>query len=346
MYLQKARITAIGTYVPERRLTNGDLESIVDTSDEWIVKATGIRERRISAPDQYTSHLCAAAVEDLVHRYQAKLDDVDMIVVATSTPDFSFPSVAALLQERLGIPSSAGAFDLSAACAGFVHALHTAHSFIASGMHRKVLVLGADALSKITDYTDRTTCVLFGDGAGAALVERDAEHSSFEAFHLSTEGKGGAHVYRHGIADKLDGVQLKDSPYLVQNGREVFKWAVRTVPEGVNRLLEKGGLTTEQIDWFIPHSANLRIIEPVGEKLGFPLERTLFSLVQFGNTSAATIPLALDMGIRAGRVNNGDRLLLYGFGAGLVQAGLILKLQLDPQVNQPKPAMSESSQTE
>ncbi|MDF2960209.1 MAG: 3-oxoacyl-ACP synthase [Paenibacillus sp.] len=336
MVLKKARITAVGTYVPERRLTNQDLEGMVDTSDEWIVQRTGIRERRISAPEQYTSHLCVAAVEDMLYRYNKTVEDIDLIVVATSTPDFPFPSVAAIIQERLGIPASTGAFDLSAACAGFAYALHTAHSFVASGLHRKVLVVGADTLSKITDYTDRTTCVLFGDGAGAALVEQDEEHSSFEAFHLGTEGKGGVQVYRTGLANKLNGVELNDSRFLVQNGKEVFKWAVRTVPEGMKALLAKSGLTLDQVDWFIPHSANLRIIEPVCEKSGFPLDRTLYSLVQYGNTSAATIPLSLDMGIRDGKVKNGDRLLLYGFGSGLVQAGLLLKLQLDPQVNEPK----------
>ncbi|MFD0675377.1 MULTISPECIES: ketoacyl-ACP synthase III [unclassified Paenibacillus] len=335
MYLQHARITAIGTYVPERILRNKDLEDMVETSDEWIVQRTGIRERRISGPNEYTSHLCVAAVQDLLHRYNKTVSDVDLIIVATSTPDFPFPSVAAIVQDRLGIQTAAGAIDLSAACAGFAYALHTAHSFIASGLHRKILVIGADTISKITDYTDRTTCVLFGDGAGAALVEQDAEQSSFEAYHMGTEGKGGIHVYRTGIANKLNEVELKDSKLLVQNGKEVFKWAVRTVPDGMNALLEKGGRSMDQVDWFIPHSANLRIIEPVCERSGFPIERTLYSLVQFGNTSAATIPLSLDLGIRDGRVKNGDRLLLYGFGAGLVQAGLLLKLQLDPQINEP-----------
>ncbi|TDF99195.1 ketoacyl-ACP synthase III [Paenibacillus piri] len=336
MSLQKARITAIGTYVPERILTNQDLEGMVDTSNEWIIQRTGIRERRISGPEQYTSDLGTAAVQDLMHRFNKRVDDVDLIIVATSTPDFPFPSVAALMQDRLGIPASAGVIDLSAACAGFVYALHTANGFIASGLHRKVLVVGADTLSRITDYTDRTTCVLFGDGAGAALVERDDEESSFEAFHLGTDGKGAMHVYRTGLANKLNGVELQDTQLLVQNGKEVFRWAVRTVPDGMKALMDKSSLSLDQVDWFIPHSANLRIIEPVCEKSGFPIERTLYSLVQFGNTSAATIPLSLDLGIRDGRVHNGDRLLLYGFGAGLTHAGLLLKLRLDPQIQRPE----------
>jgi 3-oxoacyl-[acyl-carrier-protein] synthase-3 len=335
MLLQKARITAIGTYVPETKLTNQDLERMVDTNDEWIVQRTGIRERRISRPDEYTSDLCVAAVEDLMHRYNKTVDDVDLILVATSTPDFPFPSTASIIQNRLGISTATGAIDLSAACAGFVYALHTAHGFIASGLHRKVLVVGADSLSKITDYTDRTTCVLFGDGAGAALVELDPERSSFIAHHVSTDGSGGKHLYQIGLANKLNGVELNNTKYLVQNGKEVFRWAVRTVPDGIHALFEKSGLGVDEVNWFIPHSANLRIIEPLCEKSGFPLERTLYSLVNFGNTSAATTPLALDLGLRDGRVKNGDRILLYGFGGGLVQAGLLLELQLDSAVNAP-----------
>jgi 3-oxoacyl-[acyl-carrier-protein] synthase-3 len=337
MTLNKARITAIGTYVPSKRLTNSELESLVDTSDEWIVQRTGIRERRISAPEQYTSDLCAAAAQDLIHRYGKSLDDVDLILVATSTPDFPFPSVASLLQDRLGISGSTGAIDLSAACAGFAYALHLAEGMVASGLHRKVLVFGADALSKITDYTDRTTCILFGDGAGVVLVEQDADHSSFVAYHQGTEGKGGHHVYRSGLSSKLNGNELSNSGLLVQNGKEVFRWAVRNVPVGIKELLRKSNLTTDDVNWFAPHSANLRMIEPICEKSGLPLERTLYSLVKFGNTSAASIPLSLDIGIREGKLTNGDRVLIYGFGAGLVQAGLLINWKPDEQINVPDP---------
>lgn len=335
----QARMTAIGTYVPQRRLTNDELEQMVDTSDEWIVQRTGIRERRISEPGQYTSDLCVAAVQDLMRRYNKSLDDVDMILVATSTADFPFPSTASIVQAKLGIPSTTGALDLSAACAGFVYALHTANSFIASGLHRKILVIGADALSKITDYTDRTTCVLFGDGAGAVLVEREEQQDkgSFLAYHMSTEGEGGIHVYQTRIANSLHGVELIDKELLVQNGREVFRWAVRTVPEGMKAIVAKSGISLEDIDWFIPHSANLRIIEPIGERMGISMDRTLYSLVYFGNTSAASIPLALDLGVRDGRVKQGDHALLYGFGSGLVQAGMLVRLRLDPQAQPAEP---------
>ncbi|MGX6446326.1 beta-ketoacyl-ACP synthase 3 [Neobacillus sp. K501] len=331
-----SRITAIGTYVPERRLTNFELEQMVETNNEWIIKRTGIQERRISRPDEFTSDLCEAAVKDLMHRYHKNVDDVDMIIVATSTPDFPFPTVSSILQDRLKITQT-GAIDLSASCAGFVYALHTANTFIASGFHNKVLVVGADTLSKITDYTDRSTCVLFGDGAGAILVEKDEQSKSFIGFNMGSDGSGAQHVYLPGLSKKVNGIELLDTQYLVQNGREVFRWVVRNVPNSVKQILEKTKTSLDQVDWFIPHSANLRLIEPISEKLEFPMEKTLYSLVNFGNTSAATIPLALDLGIREGKVKNGNRVLLYGFGAGMVHAGQLLELNFDEQINTPTP---------
>lgn len=331
-----ARITAIGTYVPGKKLTNFDLEQMVETNNEWIIQRTGIQERRIAHPDEFTSDLCVSAVKDLMKRYNKKVEDVDMIIVATSTPDFPFPSVSSIIQNRLNI-SQTGALDISAACAGFVYALHTAHSFIASGLHKKILVIGADALSKITDYTDRSTCILFGDGAGAVLVERDDTSKSFIGFHLGSDGSGAQHVYQSGLSSKVNDIELIDTQYLVQNGREVFRWVVRNVPYSIRQLLEKTQMDLDQVDWFIPHSANLRLIEPICEKLEYPLEKTLYSLVKFGNTSAASIPLALDLGIREGKVKNGDRVLMYGFGSGLVHAGQLLEINFDKQVIAPTP---------
>jgi len=330
-----ARITSIGTYVPQKRLTNFDLESMVETTNEWIVQRTGIHERRISHSEEFTSDLCVSAVKDLIHRYNKTIEDVDMVIVATSTPDFAFPSVACLIQERLNISPTAGCMDLNAACAGFVYALHTAHALIASGLHRKILVVGADALSKITDYTDRSTCILFGDGAGAVLVESDDKFDSFINFHLGSDGRGAQHIYRRGLSSRINDIELVDSEFLVQNGREVLRWALRTVPQGIEELLNKSNLPMSDVDWFIPHSANLRIIEPICEKCHYPMEQTLYSLTNYGNTSAATIPLALDMGIREGKVHNGQRVLLYGFGAGLVHAGQLMELHLDEQINEP-----------
>lgn len=331
-----ARITAIGTYVPEKKLTNFELEQMVETNNEWIIQRTGIHERRISRPDEFTSDLCVSAVKDLIRRYNKKVEDVDMIIVATSTPNFPFPSVSSIIQDQLNI-SQTGAIDLRAACAGFVYALHTAHSLISSGFHKKILILGADTISKITDYTDRSTCILFGDGAGAVLVERDEQSKSFIGFHLGSDGRGAQHVYRSGLSKKVNGIELIDTQYLVQNGREVFRWVVRNVPDSIRQILEKTQMSLNQVDWFIPHSANLRLIEPICEKLEYPMEKTLYSLVNFGNTSAATIPLALDLGIREGKVKNGDRVLMYGFGSGLVHAGQLLEINLDEQINAPTP---------
>ncbi|WP_374043749.1 ketoacyl-ACP synthase III [uncultured Paenibacillus sp.] len=322
--LSKARITALGTYVPDKILTNGDLERLVETSDEWIVQRTGIKERHIAAEDEFTSHLCIRAAERLRDTYRVTLDDVDFIIAATTTPDFSFPTVSCRVQQHFGM-ERAGAIDLNATCAGFAYALHLANGMISSGLHRKILVVAGETMSKITDYTDRSTCILFGDGAGAVLVEADPELPGFESFILGTNGAGGIHVYRSGLADRMDGQPLEGKGKIVQNGREVFKWAVRTVTAGIEQLLEQAELTREDIDWFVPHSANLRMIESICEKAELPLAKTLQSVQDRGNTSSASIPLALQAGVDTGRLKFGDRVLLYGFGSGLTHAGLILR---------------------
>lgn len=299
---------------------------MVETSDEWILQRTGIHERRIAAKDEFTSDLAIAAVENMAAAYGKNLTDVDLILVATSTPDFPFPSVASQIQAHFGI-AQAGAMDLSATCAGFTYALHTANAMIASGLHRKVLVVAAETLSKVTDYTDRTTCILFGDGAGAVLVEADPDAPGFHAAYLGSKGEGGIHVYRSGLSTSMDGRELAGNGCIVQNGREVYKWAVTTVPTGMQEVASRAGIALDEVDWFIPHSANLRMIESICERSGFPLEKTLYSLAYYGNTSAATIPLALGLGIEQGKVKAGDKILLYGFGGGLVHAGLLLTWQ-------------------
>lgn len=319
-----AKITAIGAYVPEKRLTNDDLQRLVDTNDEWIVQRTGIRERRVAAENEFTSDLCVKAAHDLTSRYAKALDDVSLVIVCTSTPDYPFPSAASQVQAKLNLPQ-AGAIDLSAACAGFVYGLHTASAFVGAGLHRKVLVLAGDTMTKITDYTDRTTCILFGDGAGAALVEPDEEKSRFLSYFAHSDGSGGHHVYQTGLASVMNGKNLNASGLIVQNGREVYRWAVTEVPLGMKRLAEQAHMTLEEIDWFVPHSANYRMIESICERSGFSLQRTLTSVEPYGNTSSASIPLALDLALREGRLKPGDKLLLYGFGAGLVQAGLLLE---------------------
>ncbi|WP_161601305.1 ketoacyl-ACP synthase III [Paenibacillus luteus] len=323
-----AVITAIGTYVPERILSNSDLEELVDTNDEWIVQRTGIKERHIALNEQFTSDLCFAAVQNMIDRYEVTVADVDYIIVATSTPDSVFPSVASQVQAHFGILST-GAADIQAACAGFAAAIQLANGLLLSGVHRKILVIGAETLSKITDYTDRTTCILFGDGAGAFLMEASSEGTGdIAAVYSKTDGSRGHLLYRSSLASAISGHPIQMNGLIVQNGREVYRWAVSHVAEGVQQLMENSGLLPEQIDWFIPHSANMRIIESLCERTGFTLEQTLSSIQQYGNTSAASIPLAIDEAVRAGRVTPGQLLLLYGFGGGLTQAGVILRWSL------------------
>lgn len=324
----KARITAMGTYVPDHKLTNEDLEKMVDTSDAWIMQRTGMKERRIAGEEEFASTLAYQAIENLVQHYQKELGDVDCILVSTTTPDYVFPTVACQIQERFGIQQT-GAIDLNAACAGFTYGLHLANALITSGLHHKVLVVATETLSKATDYTDRTTCVLFGDGAAAILVERDEEKPSFIAHHMDTNGEGGQYLYRTNLSATMHGTPLKANGKMVQNGREVYKWASRVVPMGMRQLLSRAELSMGEIDWFVPHSANLRMIESICEKSGFPLEKTLTSVTYLGNTSSVSIPLALQIGINEGKLKNGDTLLLYGFGGGLTHAGLIVQWNLD-----------------
>lgn len=321
-----ARITAMGTYVPERIMTNEDLERMVETNDEWIVQRTGIKTRHIAAEDEFTSDLCIRAVERLRENYNVSLDDIDFIIAATTTPDYPFPTVSCRVQQYVGNEHS-GAIDLNATCAGFTYALYMANSLISSGLHRKVLVVAGETMSKITDYSDRSTCILFGDGAGAFLVEHDPSGADpgFEAFIAGTQGSGGIHVYRSGLSSHMDGQLMEGNGKIYQNGREVFKWAVRTVSAGIERILNQAGLTRDDIDWFVPHSANLRMIESICEKSSIPLSKTLQSVQDLGNTSSASIPLALQNGIDQGLLKQGDRVLLYGFGSGLTHAGLIIR---------------------
>jgi len=324
MIFSKARITAIGSYVPERKLTNDELEKLVETDDEWIAKRTGIKERRIAQEDEYTSDIGYKAALNLVERYDQSLEDVDMIIACTMTPDFKTPSVASLVQAKLGIKHT-GAIDVNAACSGFAYGLHVANSLITSGLHKKILVIGAETLSRITDYEDRTTCILFGDGGGAVLVEYDEEQPGFLSFHLGSEGEKGKNLYCSDLSKSMFEEDITNSNKFVQNGREVYKWAVTTVPRGMKAVLEKASMPLSDVNWFVPHSANLRMIESICDKSNFPIEKTLYSLVEYGNTSAATIPLSLDKGVREGKIKNGDIILLYGFGGGLTHAGLLIQ---------------------
>ncbi len=316
-------IAAMGTYLPERRLTNDDLSRMVDTDDAWIVRRTGIHERHITRPDEFTSDMCLAAVRDMESR-GGSLDEVDYLVACTVTPDYRFPSVAARLQDRLGL-QRIGAVDIGAGCAGFAYGLDFADALIATGRARKVLVVAGETLSKITDYTDRSTCVLFGDGAGAALVgNSDDPQPTVLARRINSDGAAGRELYCTGLRTDVDGVP-DPHPFLRQNGRAVYEWVLKNISAGVSELLGAAELRPDQVDWFVPHSANLRMIEAVCKRTGIPFARTLTSIEMCGNTSTASIPLALAPALADGRVKRGDTVLLYGFGGGLVECGLLLR---------------------
>ncbi len=317
----QAKITAISTYVPERIVDNQYFEKIVDTNEEWIVSRTGIKTRHFAEDDQYTSHLCIAAARALEKESGIPLHDVDFVIVATVTPDQTMPSVSTMVQDALGI-TSAGAIDISAACAGFSYAVILAQGLIAAGTHRKILVFGAETLTKVTDYKDRTSCVLFGDGAGVMLIEA-AEKGNILGAVTGSQGDGGKDLYMSIRPLPINGQEIIPDGKIHQNGRAVFKWAVNTVSQQMPILAEKSGLSLDEVTWFVPHSANMRIIEALCNQTGFPIEKTLESISIYGNTSSASIPLALHRGIKEGKVQRGDKIMMVGFGGGLVYAGLV-----------------------
>ncbi|MBU6341996.1 MAG: ketoacyl-ACP synthase III [Bacteroidetes bacterium] len=319
--MMQSRLTALGFYAPQKIVTNQDMMSIVETNEEWILSRTGIKSRHYTAEGEFTSDMCVEAARDLEKRSGTSLADVDMVLVSTVSPDQPMPSMACQVQYRLGL--TAGAMDIYAACAGFTYAVVVAQGLIASGNYRKILVIGADNLTRVTDFTDRSSCVLFGDGAGAVLIEA-AEHGNLGRSVTGAYGEGGADLYISGFADVINGVEVVKSGKIVQNGRKVFKWAVTTVSEQIKVLAEKNGITLDQIDWLVPHSANLRILEALSNETGIPMSRFLESIVDFGNTSSASIPLALGNGIEKGLLKSGDKVMLFGFGGGLAYAGVVI----------------------
>lgn len=324
--LRPVGVIGTGKYVPEKILTNSDLEKMVDTNDEWIVSRTGIKERHIAAPDQATSDLAYEAAIKALESAGMTGSDLDLIIVATITPDSSFPSTACILQDKLGAKGAA-AFDLSAACSGFVYGLATATSFIQSGMYNNALVIGADCLSRITDYTDRNTCVLFGDGAGAVIVGEVPEGRGFKSFDLGAEGAGGSLLQMEGGGSRLpasiETVENKKH-YIYMNGREVFKFAVRVMGTATVEVLRKAGLERTDVDLFVPHQANIRIIQSAMQRLELPEEKVVVNVDKYANTSAASIPLALVEAAEEGRMKAGDTVLMVGFGGGLTWGASVL----------------------
>jgi len=321
----RAGILGVGSCVPERVLTNFDLEKMVDTSDEWISTRTGIKERRIADESKATSDYAAGAARLALERAGVDPQELDMIIVATVTPDMFFPSTACLVQEMIGA-TRAAAFDLSAGCSGFVYALDVAARGIEAGAYRKVLVIGADLLSRVTDYTDRTTCVLFGDGAGATVLGA-VDEGGILATYLGADGSGGEKLCIPAGGSRVPAGKAESSRqhYIHMEGNEVFKFAVRIMPEAAMEVMRRAGVAPGEVDLFIPHQANVRIIDAAAKRLGIESERVFVNVDRYGNTSAASIPIALDEAVGTGKVKAGDILVLVGFGAGLTWGAAALQ---------------------
>jgi len=319
-------ILGTGSYVPDRVLTNADLEGMVETSDTWIVERTGIRERRLVASGQACSDLALEAAQQALLAANVQATDIDLILVATCTGDTPLPSTACLLQHRLGA-TQAAACDISAACCGFVYALSIADAYVKTGM-RHVLVVGAEVMSAITDWTDRNTCVLFGDGAGAVVLGQGSEHSGILSTHLHANGRLSDMIYvpGGGSTEPASKQVLKEKRCFVKmKGNETFKIAVKSMEEAAHEAAKANGVTMAEIDLFIPHQANMRILKAVGQRLGLAQEKLMINLDRFGNTSAASIPLALDEAVRSARIQPGQLVLLAAFGAGLTWASALVR---------------------
>ncbi len=325
--MRGSTIAGIGHYVPEQVLTNADLERLVDTTDEWIVTRTGIRERRVAAPDQASSDLAYEAAKEAMADAGVGPEDLDLIIVGTATPDMLFPATACVLQARLGA-RRAGAFDLSAACSSWVYGVAVAHGYVGSGLAETVLVIGAETLSKITNWKDRATCVLFGDSAGAVVVRPAERGQGFLSFYLGADGGRGPLISVPAGGSRLptsyETVE-REQHYLQMNGREVYKFAVRMIPRAIQEAVERAGLRMDEVDWFIPHQANIRIIDAAAERLGQPKDKFFVNVQRYGNTSSASVPVALYEAVRDGRIRTGDVAVLVAFGGGLTWASCALR---------------------
>jgi 3-oxoacyl-[acyl-carrier-protein] synthase-3 len=322
-------IRAIGVHTPERKLTNAELSTMVDTSDEWIKTRSGIAERRIAGPDENPSDMGAKAAAKALERAGLTPADIDLLIVATMTPDVPFPSTACLLQAKLGLRRDIPCFDVSAACSGFVYALQVAKDMMRSGSYRRALVVGAEKLSSVVDWSDRTTCVLFGDGAGAVLLETTPEKNvGLLGNILGADGNNAEllHCAGGGSAAPATADSLRDGKHFLRmNGKEVFRHAVRVMAESCERVLAKCDVKSEQVAWFIPHQANSRILEAVASQLNVGMDRFPSNLERYGNTSAASIPLALEEAWKDGKVKHGDLVLIVAFGAGLTWGATLLR---------------------
>ncbi|QEZ47259.1 beta-ketoacyl-ACP synthase III [Cupriavidus oxalaticus] len=322
-----AKIIGTGSYLPPRRVTNHDLaaqlaEKGIETSDEWIVSRSGISARHWAEPDVTSSDLAVKAAEQAIEAAGIDRQSIDLIIVATSTPDFVFPSAACMVQEKLGITNHCAAFDLQAVCSGFVFALATADKFIRSGSHRNVLVIGTEVFSRILDFNDRTTCVLFGDGAGAVVLTASEEPGILS----SAMHSDGSHVDILCVPGNVSGGNVTGNAFLQMDGQAVFKLAVNVLDKVAREAMELAAMQPEQIDWLIPHQANIRIMQGTARKLGLPAERMVATVHEHGNTSAASIPLALDVAVRDGRIRPGQTVLMEGVGGGFTWGAVLLRM--------------------
>jgi 3-oxoacyl-[acyl-carrier-protein] synthase-3 len=322
-----AGILGIGVYVPEKILTNDDLQKMVDTSDEWIRSRSGIRQRHIAAPEEAVSDLALPAARSALADAGVKPEEIDLIIVATNTPDTLFPATACLVQDKLGA-RKAGAFDLLAGCTGFIYALSVGAQFVSAGTCRYVLVVGAETMSRVIDWEDRNTCVLFGDGAGAVVLGPSPAGSGILSTRLGSDGSGGPLLSLPAGGSRLPatGETLeKRLHYLHMNGREVFKFAVKAMVDGSLEALEAAGLKKGDVDFLIPHQANIRIIEASAKRMGISLENVLINVDRYGNTSTASVPLALNEAVLEGRIKDGDNVVLVAFGAGLTWGAAVMR---------------------
>lgn len=329
--LVNTRITGTGSALPARILTNADLELMVDTSDEWITSRTGIKQRRIAATGEYTSTFATEAARKALSMAGVLPEEVDLIIIGTVTPDFPFPSTACIVQKELGA-HKAVAFDVSAACSGFIYGISIADSFIRCGKAHKALVIGAEVLSRVVDWTDRNTCILFGDGAGAAVIEACDDQNGILSTHIFSNGSCWDLLYQPGSGSRNPASDKSTDPalfYISMEGNEVFKHAVRAMEDAAHAALEANGMTASDLSLFIPHQANIRIVNATVKRLGLPSEKVFINLHNYGNTSAASIPIALDEANRQGRLKKGDSVLLDAFGGGFTYGSALLSWQID-----------------
>lgn len=324
---RSSKIAGLGRYVPRRVVTNAELERLVDTTDEWITVRTGIKERRVAAPEEATSDMAVEAAQEALEQAGVDPAELDLVLVGTASPDMIFPATACLVQERLGA-KRAGAADVSAACTSFVYGLALAHAQVVAGLAERVLVVGADTLSRITNWKDRSTCVLFGDSAGAAVVVPSDGQRGILSFWLGADGGGGPLLTLPAGGSRLPAsyeTVERGQHYIHMNGREVFKFASRIIPRAIEEVCERAGVSVAEVDLFVPHQANVRIIQSAAERLGQPMEKFYVNVQRYGNTSSASVPVALYEAVAEGRVRDGDLVALVAFGGGLTWASCLLR---------------------